>query len=607
MLRLLVIVLVCLSSSRCMPAGAQPFLRNGPESPRATPQPSREPSPLRKSQQTLPGPIKADDHFTQGVRYRTQGDKKNAMEQFEKETARNPGDAASHLNLGIVYGEAGRYDDALKEFGRVLDLDPAHAAAQFNRGIVLMKQGNHAGAISAFEKALMLGEHSARIHYNLAVCYEYADGMRYGEGFNAAKSIEHYMKVLEREPENAVVHYNLGMVYLHTGERDPAESELRKASELDPEMADAFYQLGALLLAKKNYHGAVKNLLEAQQLDSRLPLAAALVEAYSGMGQFFLDNGDCESATENFEEVLRLDPSRARAYAQLGRAHRCSKRYAEALDCFYKAQSLDAALPVTDDLAETYCLWGDQLVTEGLPRVAAGQYENALRLKPDYGACCAKLARIYRREMGEGGKAIYLYRKALAAGPPMAEADQLKRELAETMKGEGDLVERYAQLAARNPGNATVRYNLAVFLQERGDLDKAIAEYKEVLRIDPGNSFAHYNLGLAYQRRGARSAALREYKSALGNNPQYARAFYAIGRLYEELGAPKKAREEYEQALVASPAFADAHLALGLLLNSALGDKKAGQEHMKKYQELKPTTVPTPRPQKENAAPAAMP
>jgi len=532
---------------------------------------------------------------------------KNAMEQFEKATARNPGDAAAHLNLGIVYGEAGRYDDALREFGRVLELDPAHAAAQFNRGVVLMKQGNQAEAISAFEKALVLGERSTLLNYNLAVCYEYADGIRYGEGFNAAKSVEHYKKVLEREPGNAVVHYNLGMVYLHTGDREPAEGELRKASELDPGMADAFYQLGALLLAKKNYHGAVKNLLEAQRLDSRLPLTAALVEAHSGLGQFFLDNGDCENATENFEEVLRLDPSRARAHAELGRAHRCSKRYAEALDCFYKAQSLDAALPVTDDLAETYCLWGDQLVREGLPKVAAGQYENALRLKPDYGACCAKLARIYRREMGEGGKAIYLYRKALAAGLPMAEADQLRRELAETVKGEDSLVERYTQLVARNAGNATVRYNLAVFLQERGDLDRAIGEYKEVLRIDPGNSFAHYNLGLAYQRTGARSAALREYKSVLDKNPQYARAHYALGRLYEELGASEKAREEYERALVASPAFADAHLALGLLLNSTLGDKKRGQEHMKKYQELNPRAVPEPRPQKENAAPAAMP
>ncbi|MEJ2745889.1 MAG: tetratricopeptide repeat protein, partial [bacterium] len=384
-----------------------------------------------------------EKHFAKGVRYRTEGDMANAMEQFEKATARNPRDIAAHLNLGIVYGEAGRYDDALKEFDRVIELDPAHSAAQFNRGVALMKQRNQSEAIAAFEKALSLGERAAALHYNLAICYEYSDGVRYGDGFNAGKSVEHYKKVLEREPGNAVAHYNLGMVCLHSGNLESAEDELRKASEIDPEMADAFYQLGALLLKKENYYGAVKNLLAAERLEARLPLAGALVAAYGGLGRFYLDNGDYENARTNFEEALRLDPSRAPEHVGLGRAHRGAKRYAEALDCFYKAQSLDAALPVNDDLAETYRLWGDQLVSEGLPRVAAGQYENALRLKPDYGICCARLAGIYRREMGERRKAIYLYRKALSSELPTPVADRLKVELADAIRGDDTLIEQY--------------------------------------------------------------------------------------------------------------------------------------------------------------------
>lgn len=598
-----------ISTSALQPAAESPAPVASPQAtPESTVLPRSEPASESGHQPAAADPTPVEGHFVQGVRYRSQGDMANAMEQFEKAIARNPGDIAAHLNMGIVYGEAGRYDDALKEFGRVIELDPARAAAHFNRGVVLMKQRNQAEAISAFEKALSLGERATALHYNLAVCYEYADGVRYGEGFNAGKSIEHYKKVLDREPGNAVVRYNLGMVYLHTGDLGPAEDELRRATELDPEMADAFYQLGALLLKKKNYYGAVKNLLDAQRLDARLPLKGALVEAHGGLGRFYLDNGDYENARTNFEEALRLDPSRAAGHAMLGRAHRGAKRYAEALDCFYKARSLDAALPVNDDLAETYCLWGDQLVTEGLPRVAAGQYENALRLKPDDGVCCARLARIYRRETGETGKAIYLYRKALSSDLPAAVADRLKAELADAIKGDNTLIDRYARFVARNPGNAVLHYNLAVFLQERGELDRAIGEYKEALRIDPRNGPARYNLGLAYQRKGERSAALREYQSVLDQNPQYGRAHYALGRLYEEFGAFKKAREEYERALAVSPDDANAHLALGLLLNDKLGDKKKGQEHVKRYRELSPRSASDDaRPRKENAAPTAMP
>lgn len=609
-LRLLLMFLICVSSSWCRSAAAQTPAAPPVETPVSTVLPWGEtiPAPASAPRPAAAGPTPVEGHFARGVISRTQGDVANAMEQFEKETARNPGDAAAHLNLGIVYGEAGRYDDALKEFGRVIELDPARAAAYFNRGVVLMKQRNQTEAISAFEKALSLGERTAALHYNLAVCYEYADGVRYGDGFDAGKSVEHYKRVLEREPDNAVVRYNLGMVCLHAGGLGAAEDELRKASELDPEMADAFYQLGVLLLKKRNYHGAVRNLLDAQRLDAGLPLGGALAEAYGGLGRFYLDNGDCENARVNFEEALRLDPSRAAEHAGLGRAHRGAKRYAEALDCFYKAQSLDAALPVNDDLAETYCLWGDQLVSEGLPRVAAGQYENALRLKPDYGVCCARLAGIYRREMGERGKAVYLYRKALSSALPASVADRVRRELADAVRGDDKLVERYAQLVAGNPGNAVLHYNLAVFLQGRGDLDRAIEEYKEALRIDPRNGFARYNLGLAYQRKGERSAALREYQSAIELNPQYVRAHYALGRLYEEFGAFKKAREEYERALAVSPDDANAHLALGLLLNDRLGDKKKGREHVKKYRELNSAAVSEDiRPRKENAAPTAMP
>ena len=608
MLRLLLILLIGVCASQCRSAGAQTPAASPAAAPVSTVLPRNEPTPTSALQPAVASPTPVEGHFAQGVRYRTQGDIANAMEQFEKATARNPGDIAAHLNLGIVYGEAGRYDDALKEFARVIELDPARAAAYFNRGVVLMKQRNQTEAISAFEKALSLGERTAALHYNLAVCYEYADGVRYGDGFGAGKSVEHYKKVIEREPGNAVVRYNLGMVYLHTADLGLAEDELRKASELDPEMADAFYQLGALLLKKKNYYGAVKNLLDAQRLDARLPLRGALVEAYGGLGRFYLDNGDCENARTNFEEALRIDPSRAAEHAMLGRTHRGAKRYAEALDCFYKAQSLDAALPVNDDLAETYRLWGDQLVSEGLPRVAAGQYENALRLKPDYGICCARLAGIYQREMGEGGKAIYLYRKALSSDLPATVADRIRKELGEAIKGDDTLIERYARLVARNPGNAVLHYNLAVFFQEKGDLDRAIGEYKESLRIEPRNSFARYNLGLAYQRKGERSAALREYQSVLNQNPQYGRAHYALGRLYEEFGAFKKAREEYERALAASPNDANANLALGLLLNSKLGDKKKGQEYITKYRELSPRADSDgARHSKENAAPTAMP
>jgi len=535
---------------------------------------------------TWSDPLSAEYHYKLGCYYHSAGEMEKAVEQFKMVVELNPNDAASRLNLGIAYGEAGRGDAALTDFDRAVERNPDNAAAQFNRGVIFMRQGRYGEAVSAFEKALLLGGDTAALHYNLAVCCEYAGGARYGPGFDAEKSIRHYTRALALRPDSAVIRYNLGVVYARSGDLESAERELEKAAELDPEMADAPLQLGLVMINKRNYHRALRHLLHARQLDSAAPVGPALVEAYGGLGQFYLDNGDYESARANFESALQLDPSRIPAIVQLGRAWRGMGKHAESVECFRKALALDGELPLKEEFAETYAQWGDTLAETGSCKDAIEKYGEAIHLNPSRGAYYRKIANVYHAGLRERGKAIYYYQKALSAGLPREEAEKVKRELADAARDEDRLVERYRRFVERNPENATLHYNLAVFHQEREELDQAIAEYKEALRLDPTNSFAHYNLGLVYKRKEMRSAALREYKLALYYNPGYARAHYALGVLYEELGAYDKAKEEYEKVLELDPSRADAHLALGLLLRDRLKDRKGAEAHLEKHRRL---------------------
>ena len=48
----------------------------------------------------------------------------------------------------------------------------------------------------------------------------------------------------------------------------------------------------------------------------------------------------------------------------------------------------------------------------------------------------------------------------------------------------------------------TAHYNLGVALGSKGDLDGAIAEYREALRLNPNNDEAHVNLGVALGQQG---------------------------------------------------------------------------------------------------------
>jgi tetratricopeptide (TPR) repeat protein len=306
------------------------------------------------------------------------------------------------------------------------------------------------------------------------------------------------------------------------------------------------------------------------------------------MGQFYLDNADFENAQRHFEEALAFDPGRVQALVGLGRAERGLGDYAGAVRSFTSALASDEGLPLRGELADTYASWADDLAQRGEHADAAARYEYALRLRPDDLRCLKMLAALYRGPLGDAGKAIYLYRRALSSGGlSVAGAEELRKELAEAVREGRDIVDEYRLLVDRNPENATLRYNLGVFHHERNELDAAAEEYKRVIRLDPAHGYAHYNLGLIYQRKGMRSAALREFKLALHFRPGYHRAHYALGRFYEDLGAHAQAREEYARAIESAPGYAEAHLALGLLLRDRLRDEKAARDHLDRYRELK--------------------
>ena len=55
--------------------------------------------------------------------------------------------------------------------------------------------------------------------------------------------------------------------------------------------------------------------------------------------------------------------------------------------------------------------------------------------------------------------------------------------------------------------------------RNKGDLDGAIAEYREALRLNPNDDEAHFNLGVALGKKGDWDGAIAEYREALRLNP----------------------------------------------------------------------------------------
>jgi protein O-mannosyl-transferase len=128
--------------------------------------------------------------------------------------------------------------------------------------------------------------------------------------------------------------------------------------------------------------------------------------------------------------------------------------------------------------------------------------------------------------------------------------------------------------------NAIAHASLADVLAQRGDTDRAIAEYREAIRIRSGLDEAHVNLANLLADRGATADARREYMTALELRPGNAYAHLGLGVTLEELGDREGAIAQYRDAIRIDPDFAEAHNSLG----SALAARDQLEDALREYE-----------------------
>ncbi len=101
-----------------------------------------------------------------------------------------------------------------------------------------------------------------------------------------------------------------------------------------------------------------------------------------------------------------------------------------------------------------------------------------------------------------------------------------------------------------HPEDALLHITLGLALAEKGDLDGAIAEYREAIRLDPEYALLHITLGLALEEKGDLDGAIAEYREAIRLDPEYALAHITLGLALAEKGDVAGAIAEFLKVLV---------------------------------------------------------
>jgi serine/threonine protein kinase/Flp pilus assembly protein TadD len=147
----------------------------------------------------------------------------------------------------------------------------------------------------------------------------------------------------------------------------------------------------------------------------------------------------------------------------------------------------------------------------------------------------------------------------------------------------GERVRWFQAAVAAHPENVGARNNLGNALQDRGDLDGAMACYEEALRLDPAFARGHFNIGIVLRDQGQLDAAIAACRKSLDLPSAYAHS--QLGYLLMRKGDREGAQAAFNAAIRLDPKDPEPHYHLGLALHEK-GDTDGAIEAYRKAIEV---------------------
>src|SRR3954451_1445159 len=100
------------------------------------------------------------------------------------------------------------------------------------------------------------------------------------------------------------------------------------------------------------------------------------------------------------------------------------------------------------------------------------------------------------------------------------------------------------EVQQRDPALPHTWFNLGIYYKQNNELDKATAQFEQLIKLAPDEPIAHYQLGTLYRADGQADRASAEFQRVAQLNPLLAAAHFQLYNLYRTGGRqPDAARE----------------------------------------------------------------
>ncbi len=334
--------------------------------------------------------------------------------------------------------------------------------------------GNLDRAVDLFHRLIEDDLNSALDHAGLARAYWQKLGEEGGDAMWLDQALAVARRAVELDGNLADARVSLGFILLKSGKRDEARSELEKARTLDPKNADAYRGLGEM-------HQAAEETAQAEAAFQRaIALNPASRTFHDLLGTLYFRSGRTKEAEAEYRKSVALAPDGVYGLRNLAGALIATNRLPEATELLKRALKVHPEATLYGNLGTVYFY-------QGLYPAAADAYQKALGF-PE----AAK-----RHDMWGN------------LGDAWRQIPHRRNEAPEAFRNAARLIEPDI---ARDPKNAKLRSQWALYLAKAGQRDEAL---REVTQVETAEGRTLFRLAIASELAGDRVRALEFLQRAL--------------------------------------------------------------------------------------------
>jgi tetratricopeptide (TPR) repeat protein len=516
-----------------------------------------------------------------------------------------PGFAPGCGLLGLAYLKARRPDKAIWLFAKALELDPHNKRLQvgyLNTALVLairlFHRGDHADAARLFSEVLEQRPASMLPHLYLATIYREMD--------RAPAALYHMDAATQIAPQDPFLHLQKALILLSQGNTKAAAEEIRSGAQLlkasaapngspddvlrfitvnlfragryrdavfhgtrllrgaydDPQVhavvAESYRRLGELLKAKNHYLRAIEKDRGTREL--RHGLLAVLWERG--------EHAELLSESAKLLQKDHDDPT-ARYFHSLAlaRAGAAAEQVLAELQHQVRARGPDPVL--MEELAAAYA-------RAGLPELAEGWYERAMKLTPPSPEALSALADVYHA-LGRTERLAAVFEQYLALQPDDHPARRRLVRLLLEQDRYADAIPHITTLLPREQKSDRLKAALAVCYRRTERYADALVVLRDLLSRSPDSPELLKAAVYCLDHMGARGVAIKAIESFLKGHAENLSLVLMLGVLYYQDGALEKASSLFRSAVSLAPDDWRANRNLGMVYrrtgNEAFAEK----------------------------------